>query len=69
MYIIRFFITEEYKMYNKVYETSFAVLVIKIFVRNVSLSMCVLALPTFQSDWYWSPLSEAVRAPGPGIVM
>ena len=27
MYIIRFFITDEYKMYNKVYETSYAVIV------------------------------------------
>ena len=26
MYIIRFFITEEYKMYDKVYETSYAVI-------------------------------------------
>ena len=37
MYIIRFFITEEYKMCNKVYETSYTVLGdLNIFKKCVS---------------------------------
>ena len=37
-------------------------LTIKIVLRNVSFSMCLLVLPTFQSDWYYqqSPLGEQV---------
>ena len=46
--------------------------VITIVLRNMSLSMCFLALPTFQSDWYNQrpPLSEHVlRQQGTWVVM